>query len=167
MTNLDLDLAKTISAVSKKELGLLYYFPEEIERALKENRAVIIEENGRLVGWGFWTIRNGPPRRASWLEVHTLYIYPEFRGRGYLNKFFDMAYQRLKDANLRAYFFTRAGAVMHMAEKYGFKKASVSDIPISVWIKMLLHRLNPRRLSSYLKYGWRILGAWKWDVYIR
>lgn len=155
------ELAKTISAVSKKELGLLYYFPEEVERALKENRAVIIEENDKLIGWGLWTIRNG------WMETHTLYIYPEFRGKGYLNKFFETAYQRLKDSNLRAFFFTRAGAVMHMADKYGFKKSSALDIPILVWLKMLLHRANPRRWSSYLKYGWRILGAWKWAIYIR
>ncbi len=161
-------LAKEISAISRRELGLLYYFPEEIERAFKENRAVIVEEGEKLVGWGFWTIRNGlPGGEAGWLETHTLYIYPEFRGKGYLNKVFETAYQRLKDANLRAFFFTRAGAVMHMAEKYGFKKASAFDIPILVWLKMLWHRINPRRWSSYLKYGWRILGAWKWDIYIR
>ncbi len=154
-------LAKVISEISKKELGHLYYSPEEIAKALEENRYAMIKEGEKIAAFGFWRIVRG------WAEFHTLYIYPEFRGQGYLGRLFEAIYQRLKDVNLRAYFFTRAGAVEHTAEKYGFKKGSMLDIPARVLTKMLMHHLHPRRWSSYLKYGWRILGAWKWDIYIR
>ena len=162
-------LAKEISSISRKELGHLYYSSREIAKALEENRYAMVTEGEKIAAFGFWRITDGPPRlgEAGWAEFHTLYIYPEFRGQGYLGRLFEVIYQRLKDANLRAFFFTRAGAVEHTAVKYGFRKGSMSEIPFVVLIRALKHHLHPRRWTSYLKYGWRILGAWNWSVYIR
>ena len=155
------ELAQWISDISKKELGLLYYFPEEIEEAIKENRYILLKEGDRRVGFGLWTIR------ANWLELHTLYIAPEFRGRGYMSKLLEVGYERLKDSPFKIYAFTRAGAVMHGIEKYGFRPGSFFDLPWRVIFGIFWHRLNPRRWPSYLKYGWKIFGAWKWELYIR
>ncbi len=159
--------AAYISAITKRELGHLYYAPAEMEQALRENRGLILEENNRIVAFAFWTIAGGPPGgEASWYELRTLYIDPDFRGQGYIRKLFAALYERLKDEAKHAFFFTRSGAAAHVASEYGFRRGSYFDLPFGVAARELIHQLHPLRLLSYLKYGWKIFGVWKWELYI-
>ncbi len=152
-------IAKTISGASRKELSLLYYLPEELERAINEKRAVILEEDGRLIGACFWR------KVDDWLELDTLYILPEFRGRGYVRKLFSRAKDYLQ-TNLdsrKAFLFTQVPAIRKIVAEYGFQPKKFSRLPWSVWLKILKHRLHPLRILSYLKYfrELRRLGAWQ------
>ncbi len=154
-------MAKIVSDASKKELGLLYYSPAELERIIEEKRFVSFEEDGKLAAFGVWTMH------GEWIEAHTLYISPEFRGRGYLRKLFNGIYERLKGTNKKAFFFTVAPAVSHVAEEFNFKPASYSDIPFQVLLRIILHRLQPRRWFYYRKYLTHLGHLFKFKVFVR
>src|SRR3989344_2186694 len=70
-------LVKSISEISKKEAPLLYYYPKEVERAISDGRLITVCENGKNIGFGFWH------SYGNWIELSTMYIAPEFRGKGY------------------------------------------------------------------------------------
>lgn len=142
------NLAKTISQISKKELGLLYYFPSEIQRALNNRRAAIIYKDNKLAGFGFLT-----PRGKNYAEIHTLYVSPKFRGQGILNEIISSLVKLSKEAQIsRAFFFTLNPAVKHVAENFNAQQKSFWSLPFKARLKILSMRLNPRRWISYLKY---------------
>lgn len=165
-------VARTISEASRKELSLLYYLPEELERAINENRAVILEEEGRLIGGCFWR------RVNDWLELDTLYILPEFRGRGYVRKLFS----RVKDylqanpdfsseggsapGGKKAFAFTQVQAIRKIITEYGFKPERFSRLPWGVWLKIFKHRLHPMRVLSYFKYFRELSRLGTWQLYV-
>lgn len=155
------NLAKILSEVSTKELGLLYYSPKEIEKNIQNARYVVFEENGKLAAFGTWSFRK------DWAEIHGLYVAPEFRHRGYLTKVFAAIYEKLKNCGKTAVFFTQAPSVKHLAEKYGFESASHFDIPFGILLKIALHRLNPIRWRHYLKYWTSPFKLFKFQVFIR
>ncbi len=155
------ELAKIVSDISKKELGLLYYSPAELEEIINENRAIVFEENGKLSAFGSWTFH------GDWVEVHTLYISPEFRGQGYLRKLFSGIYERLKEVKSRAFFFTQSPAVAHVAEEFQFKPALYSNLPAGILFRLILHRSQPRRWIYYSKYLKLLSGLLRFKVFIR
>ncbi|TSC82801.1 MAG: hypothetical protein G01um101419_488 [Parcubacteria group bacterium Gr01-1014_19] len=152
-------IAKTISEASRKELTLLYYLPDELERAINEKRAVILEEEGRLIGGCFWR------KVGDWLELDTLYILPEFRGRGYVRKLFSRAkdYLQINPDFRKAFLFTQVPAIRKIVAEYDFQPKRFSRLPWSVWLKIFKHRLHPLRILSYFKYfrELRRLGTWQ------
>jgi GNAT superfamily N-acetyltransferase len=140
-------LAETISKISRKEFGLMYYSAGELEKIINENRAIFFEESGKPAAFGGWTFRE-----KGWVEVHTLYIWPEFRGKGYLRKVFQEIYNRLKNQATKALFFTFAPGVKHVAIDYNFRRAFLTDLPIKILWRIFIHRIHPKRWPSYLKY---------------
>mgnify|MGYP001579980586 CR=1 FL=1 len=154
--------ARTISEASRKELSLLYYLPEELERAISENRAVILEEDGKLVGGCFWR------KIEDWLELDTLYILPEFRGRGYARKLFSKArnYLQANPNFKKAFGFTQVSVVKKILEEYGFRPARFSHLPWRMWAKIIRHRLHPMRVLSYLKYFRELSRLGTWQLYV-
>ena len=154
-------VAKQISDISRKEVNLLYYSSEELEKALAEGRAVYFEENGKLAAFGAWS------KRADCAELHALYIYPEFRGKGYLRKIFQKLYEAAKQKGIKvAYFFTQAPEVVHVAGDYGFKPTSHASLPNGVFGEIIWHRIHPKRWFSYLKYLSRPAKLFGFKVYI-
>lgn len=156
------EVAKFISEVSKKELGLLYYSAEELERIIAGDQAVVLEENNQLAAFGAWTFRN-----EGWVEAHTLYIAPEFRGKGYLRKIFAGIYEKLRNQTAKAFLFTQAPAVIRVANDYGFKRSSFFSLPRGVLLKIILRRIDPRAWVYYFKYASAIFRLFKFRLFVR
>lgn len=139
--------SEIISRISKKEPGLLYYSPCEIQKALDAKRAVVLENKGRLVGFGFWT------PYGSFAEIHTLYICPEFRGRGFIDKILGELAKSVEAAGIsKMFFFTVHPAIRHVAKKFGARKCSFLSLPVTTQLRVIRHRFNIRRWPNYFKY---------------
>jgi len=154
-------LAKNIASISKKELGLLYYSSDELEKIISENRAIFLEEDGRPAAFGAWTFRE-----KRWIEVHTLYIWPAFRGKGYLRKVFQEIYKRIAGQGINALLFTFNPKVKHVAAAYNFQKSSLAALPPQIIWRIFLHRIHPGRWFSYLKYFCHPLQIFRFEVYV-
>lgn len=142
-------LAELISEISRRESTLLYYSPEELAAAIREDRGSVIMEDGKFIGCGFWSDRGD-----GWVEVDTMYVAPGFRGRGYALKLMyllkEKAQKRL--VGKKALLFTQVPAIKSLVERLGFVPAKFSDLPAKLWFKIILHRLHPMRILSYIKY---------------
>lgn len=154
-------LAKTISEISRKEIPLLYYFPEEVEKAIQDNRLVVLGQENKNIAFAFWR------RYGDWIELSTMYIVPEFRGQGYLHKLVDAIHFKLQDEKANLLLFTQAPQVAHVIERFGFKRAPMVALPLSVLAKIILHRLHPRRWLSYAKHIKNIPRVFKTRLYLR
>ncbi|MDP2695815.1 MAG: GNAT family N-acetyltransferase [bacterium] len=139
--------AHIISAISGREPGLLYYFPKEIQRAINDKRAIIIENDQELVACGFWT------RHGDLAEIHTLYVCPELRNSGHARKLIVALEKSIKHAGInKAFLFTKHSAIEHIAKEYGGHNDRLFSLPTRTLAKIFVHRLNPLRWASYFKY---------------
>ena len=154
-------LVKSISEISKKEIPLLYYYPKEVERAISDGRLITVCENGKNIGFGFWH------SYGNWIELSTMYIAPEFRGKGYLHKLIDAIRLKLQDKIPNLFLFTQAPQVVRVIENFGFGPASLSSLPFSVLAKLILHRLNLRRWLSYAKHIKNLPRVFETRLYVR
>lgn len=154
-------MARVISEISRKTVPLLYYLPEEIEKATQEDRLLLIKENEKIVAFAFWYFYD------NWVELATLYVAPEFRGRGYLRQMVNKIAEGLKDKNVKPFLFTQVPQVAHVAESFGLKQTPYSTLPLQIFLRILLHRLHPRRWLSYLKHLKNIPRIFKTRLYLR
>ena len=147
------ELAKIISEISGKEERLLYYPPEEIEEIIREKRAVILKEEGKIAGFGSWSLRGG-----DWAEIDMLYVAPEFRKRKYLGRILAMIFRRVKHEAKKVVIFTRAPQVKREAGKFGFRSLpTLYRLPVKVLGKLFVHRFHPRRWRPcVMKYGLKL-----------
>lgn len=157
------ELAEMISEVSRRESTLLYYSPKELEAAIREDRGSVLIEGGKFIGCGFWSNRGD-----GWVEFDTMYVAPEFRGRGYSKKIMGLmkekAQQRLSGQN--AFLFTQVPAMRKMVEGLGFLPVEFSELPRKLWWKIIFHRLHPKRWLSYAKYLSQPERVGSWQLYI-
>ncbi len=154
--------SKIISEITKSESRLLYYLPEEIERAFAEGRGVVIRDGEKLVGFGLWDFYR------DWTELHTLYIAPEYRGRGYLKKIVAEAAEKLKNQGRtnKLFLFTLAPRVASVAAAHRFKNASYFSLPLKTWLAIGKARANPKKLFAYFKHGFHIVDAIRAQLWV-
>lgn len=138
--------AEIISEITRRETRLLYYFPEEIKATIGAGRAVLIKENGELAAFALWDYYGN-----DWIEIHTIYVRPEDRGRGYSRWLIEEIKNRLAGFRGRIFFFTTSPIIMKIGEELGFKKRSLFSLPAGILLKIIIHRLHPRRWLSYFK----------------
>mgnify|MGYP001579728502 CR=1 FL=1 len=151
-----------ISEASLQEPTLLFHSPEELEMAINEDRAVVLEENGAFVGFCFWK------PCGAWLELDSAYIMPAFRGQFYVSKLFSEASRRLSNHPKfkRAFLFTRVPVIKKLVVEYGFRSGNFFDLPPGVWLKILYHRLRPWRIFSYAKYFRSLARSGPWQLFV-
>lgn len=157
-------LIKEISELTKSEERLFYWLPKEIEKNIRDNQIVFYEEDGELAAFCLWNFYGG------WVEIHTVFVAPRFRGRGYLRRIFNDVTASLEKRlhEIRGiFFFTRVPAMRHVAQEYGFKTVSYWRLPFGVWLKIIQTRLNPRKLSSHFKHGSEILASLVSPLFVR
>ena len=159
-------IADLVSLASWEEPTLLFHSPGEVEKDLAEGRAVVIEEGGELVGFCGWR------DLGDWLELRTVYVAPKFRGQGYAFHLFSEAQRRLELLlpKRKIFLFTQVPVMKKIiSEWYNFKPANYSVLPWGVWLKIVAHRMHPRRIVSYVKYlkGLHRLGAWQLFIFER
>lgn len=157
------ELAGMISAVSRQETTLLYYSPEELEKAIREDRGSVIVEDGKFVGCGFWADRGG-----GWVEFDTMYVAPEFRRRGYSRKIMQLMKEKAQKrlVGQKAFLFTQVPAMRKMVEGLGFLPVEFSALPGRLWWKIIFHRMHPKRWISYAKYLPHLNRVGSWQLYI-
>lgn len=149
-----MDLAREISKITRKENFLLYHTVKEVEDILSKGDAALLKESGKLAAFMLWS------SRAGWVELHTAYVVPEFRGRGYYQKLQEEARVKiLANSPSHVFFFTRVPAVANLWRDYGTKDSAYSFLPKKVWLEILKHRLMPQRWLSYFKHGLNIFQA--------
>ncbi len=155
-----------ISQATWDEPTLLFHSPEEVEKDLTEGRAVALQEGEELVGFCGWKDFGG------WLELSTVYVVPKFRGRGDFLKLLGLACKQLESPTQfkHALLFTQVPAIKRVVVRYyGFRPGKYSELPARVWLSLIIHRLDPRRILSYVKYL-KVLhrvGAWQLFVFHR
>lgn len=137
--------AKAISLKTKQESGLLYLLPSEIQKAIDEKRIVFFQKNDNIIAFCIWIFY------GDWCEISALYVDPQYRSHGY----FFIIIRRLKNHLApyidKIFFFTRHPAVAQAAKSSGFWEISFFKLPWLVQLRLLFHRLNIRRMFSYLK----------------
>jgi len=149
-----MDLAREISEITRQEKFLLYHSPREIENILAKGNAVILKEGGKLAALMLWS------DRAGWVEFHTGYVAPEFRGQGYYKKIQEEARKKILASSARNIFlFTRVPAIANLWRHQGIRASAYSALPKAVWLEILKHRLSPARWPSYFKHGLNIFKA--------
>ena len=156
-------LAKIISEITRQDEHLLYYLPEEVEACLQEKRAVILQEKESLIAFILWDYY------GDWIQAHTIYVMPEFRGRGYFRKLvveLKTQFDNPKYKNKKFFLFTRVPAVKHVLGGYGFIPKPYRYLPISVWWKLLRERFQFRKLLSHLKHGFLIFSAMRSGLFV-
>ena len=139
---------------------MLYRTPKEIQKALDENRAVLIKESDKIIGFAFWY------NHKNWCEISNLFVDPAFRGQGYFTKILQELVDRLAGQNKNFFVFTFHPAVIKQITKYNFVQASYFSIPPHVWIPYIISLLHPSRIPSYLKI-WAKDSFFKFKLYIR
>lgn len=150
------DWQNIISGITRIESRLIYYSPIEVAKALKEDRVVLIREAGKLAAFGIFDIY------GDWIELHTIYVMPEFRGRGYSHEVISGLKQLDKYHHLgtkKIFMFSRAPQIIRIAQEYGFKSVSFWHLPMRLILKILIHRFAVHRLPTHLKHGWKIFQA--------
>lgn len=145
-----MNISKTalrISTITKTESGLLYYAPREIERAIKENRAIVLEEAGMLVAFALFH------RHGHWVEISTVYVSSAYRGQGNLRKLISELERRIRGKYGGVFVFTTSPRLVEVVRSFGFKKANMFLLPILVFLSILRHRLFPlARTANSIKF---------------
>ncbi len=140
--------ARYISEKTRTELGLLYQFPTEAQMAIDEKRALLAWHQGKVVAFVIWKYY------GSWCEISSLYIEPDFRKRGFFDKIVSVlrSHFQSRDKGINFFVFTRHPAVARAARLLELKKTLMRNMPGNIFFKIILNRIHPRRLVSYLKF---------------
>ena len=138
--------ARTISRKILNEVGLLYQSAMEIQKAINEKRTVILYRNDQIAAFCIWTFY------GDWCEIASLYVEEKFRNLPYLQKIISSIKNRLEPMAKNIFFFTRHPVIVRIAQGADFIKVPYWKLPTKVWIKILIHRLHPIRIISYLKF---------------
>lgn len=149
------EIAKKISDITKNSDRLIYYPPEEVQKNFEKDQIVFFQEGEELAAFGLWDYY------GDWVEIHTGYVAPEFRGMGYGRKLLEEMKKKLeaRDRGKNFLLFTRAPQIAHLVSEFGFKKAAFWKLPLNVWLKIIFSRLSLKKLPTYIKHGLNIFAA--------
>ena len=139
--------AKIISRISRDEIGLLYQPPNVVQTAINEDRTLIIREGNVVVAFCLWRFLN-----SQWCEITTLYVAPAYRKKGYFVKIVEKLRNLLSPKIRNAVMFSRHPAVAKVMIRIGFKPISFFSLTPKIFLNIVLNRLHPLRIVSYLKF---------------
>ncbi len=96
--------------------------PEALRRAYEEQRAVFVEEDGRILGFAaLWETAE-----VAWLEVGSLFVVRDARGRGLSSRLYP---ERLAliPPGIRSFVVTHRPEAAHLALRHGYVEATKQD----------------------------------------
>ena len=144
---LDSEFSKIISETTYKDENLAYRPISLVGDSIsKGSFLVAVDESGKTLGWiekyKIWD---------NWWGLSTLYVFPEYRnsgiGRGLL---IPAGVKYLQGKNIFA--ATTNLEIQLVLEKLGFKKVTLSKLPLMVRINLVLTRyLNFKSLLKLIK----------------